>query len=170
MVPSRQWKWTGCPALCTALSIPVENSNRVDRKDSCEKEQFVKFYWKTLRKVLIGLMNEGCVPLIFAESIYDSRLEIIADLPPKTVIWWFEKVDMSQAKEILGDTACIMGNVPNILFRSGTPDDIEACCKELIDVAGKEGGYILSTAAGMQGAKPENVKAMMDFVKKYVND
>jgi uroporphyrinogen-III decarboxylase len=128
---------------------------------------FKQFYWKTLRKVLIGLMNEGLVPLIFAESVYDSRLEIIADLPPKTVIWWFEKVDMSRAKKILGNTACIMGNVPNILFRSGSPEDMEACCKELIDVAGKDGGYILSTAAGMQGANPENVRTLIEFGKSY---
>lgn len=131
------------------------------------KDQFAQFYWPTLRKVLIGLIDEGCVPLIFAEADYNSRLEIIADLPEASAIWWFEKVDMAEAKAILGDTTCIMGNVPNVLFRMGTPDDIEAYCKELIDVAGKDGGYILSTAAGLQGAKPENVKAMIEFGKSY---
>ncbi len=129
--------------------------------------QFREFYWPTLRKVLIGLINEGLVPLVFAESDYNSRLEIICDLPRSKTIWWFEKVDMAHAKETVGKVACIAGNVPNILFRAGTPDDIKAYCKNLIDVVGKNGGYILSTAAGLQGAKPENVKAMIEYGKTY---
>ena len=45
------------------------------------EEQFLTFYWPTLRKVLIGLMDEGLVPIPFAEGGYNSRLEIISDLP-----------------------------------------------------------------------------------------
>lgn len=131
------------------------------------KEQYREFYWPTLRKVLVGLINEGMVPLVFAEADYESRLEIISDLPKGKIIWWFERMDMARAKEILGKNACIAGNVPNVLFRAGNPEDIKAYCKNLIDMAGKDGGFILSTAAGLQGAKPENVKALIDFSKEY---
>jgi hypothetical protein len=131
------------------------------------KAQYREFYWPTLRKVLIGLINEGLVPLVFAESNYESRLEIITDLPKGKTIWWFEQVDMARAKETIGQVACIAGNVPNILFRAGTPDDIKGYCKKLIDVAGKDGGFILSTAAGLQGAKQENVKTLIDYSKAY---
>lgn len=129
------------------------------------KKQFEQFYWPTLRKVLMGLINEGIVPLVFAEAGFDSRLEIISDLPKARAIWWFEKTDMSRAKKILGETCCIMGNVPNDLLSIGTPAEVEYSCRELIDNAGKDGGFILSTAAGMQGAKPENVKTMIESVK-----
>jgi uroporphyrinogen-III decarboxylase len=115
----------------------------------------------------MGLINEGLVPLVFAEAVYDARLETISDLPKGRVIWWFEKTDMPRAKEILGETCCIMGNVSNALLSIGTPGKVESCCKELIEGVGKGGGFILSTAAGMQGAKPENVKAMIDSVKKF---
>jgi uroporphyrinogen-III decarboxylase len=37
-----------------------------------------------------------------------------------------------------------------------------------MDVAAKDGAFILSTGAGMQGSKPENVKAMIDFSKQYL--
>jgi uroporphyrinogen-III decarboxylase len=131
------------------------------------REQYREFYWPSLRKVLVGLINEGMVPLIFAEADYESRLDIISDLPKGKVIWWFEKIDMARAKEVLGKAACIAGNVPNALFRAGPAEDIKACCRNLIDVAGKDGGFILSTAAGLQGAKPENVKALIDFSKEY---
>jgi uroporphyrinogen-III decarboxylase len=33
--------------------------------------------------------------------------------------------------------------------------------------AGAGGGFILSSGAGLQGSKPENVKAMMEFCKTY---
>lgn len=131
------------------------------------KEQYHAFYWPSLRKVLIGLIDEGLVPLIFAEANYESRLEIISDVPKGKTIWWFERTNMARAKETVGKVACLAGNVPNGLLRAGTPDDIKTYCKNLIDVAGKGGGFILSTAAGLQGAKPENVKALIDFSKEY---
>jgi uroporphyrinogen-III decarboxylase len=53
------------------------------------------------------------------------------------------------------------------LLCTATPDDVKAYCKELIDVAGKDGGFIFSTGAGMQGSRPENVKAMIEFSKDY---
>lgn len=129
--------------------------------------QFRRFYWPSLRKLLIGMINNGLVPVLFAESNYNSRLEIISDLPEGKAIWWFENVDMARAKATVGRRACLAGNLPNILFRSGTPDDVKQYCKKLIDVAGKDGGYILSTAAGLQGAKPENVRTMIEYGRAY---
>lgn len=130
-------------------------------------EQFRTFYWPTLRKLIIGLVNEGLVPQLFAEGGYNQRLEVICDIPKGKALWWFDLTDMKRAKETVGQVACIAGNVPLSLLCTSTPDEVEAYCKDLIDVAGKEGGFILSTGAGMQGSKPENVKAMIDFSKQY---
>ena len=130
-------------------------------------EQFQTFYWPTLRKVIIGLVDAGIVPQLFAEGGYNQRLEVIRDVPKGKVVWWFDLTDMARAKEIVGPTACIAGNVPLSLLCTASPDDVKAYCKELIDIAGKDGGFIFTTGAGMQGSKPENVKAMIDFSKDY---
>ena len=130
-------------------------------------EQFQTFYWPSLRKVIIGLVDAGIVPQLFAEGGYNQRLEVISDVPKGKVVWWFDLTDMARAKEIVGPTACIAGNVPLSLLCTATPDDVKAYCKELIDVAGKDGGFIFSTGAGMQGSRPENVKAMIEFSKEY---
>jgi len=45
------------------------------------EEQFKTFYWPSLRKLAIGLINEGLVPQLFAEGPTNERLEIISDLP-----------------------------------------------------------------------------------------
>jgi hypothetical protein len=130
-------------------------------------KQFRTFYWPTLRKVIIGLVNEGLVPLLFAEGGYNSRLEIISDLPKGMTVWWFDRTDMVRAKETVGKVACIAGNVSLSLLCTRTEDEVKAYCKRLIDTTGRDGGFILSTGAGMEGAKPENVRAMIDFTKEY---
>ena len=124
--------------------------------------QFLDFYWPSLRKVFIGIIDEGVIPMPFAEGSYNTRLEIISDLPKGKTIWMFDQTDMKKAKETIGKKACIKGNVPLDLMCTGSPDEVTAYCKALIKVAGKNGGYIFSTGAGLQGAKLENVKAMFD--------
>ena len=135
--------------------------------DFMSDKHFQTFYWPTLKKVIIGLINEGFVPQLFAEGSYNSRLEIISELPKGKTVWWFDQTEMARAKETVGKVACLAGNVPLSLLCTGTPDDVKAYCKNLIDVAGKDGGFILSSGAGMQGSKPANVKALIDFSKEY---
>ncbi len=131
------------------------------------QEQFKTFYWPSLRKLIIGLVNEGLVPQLFAEGSYNDRLEVISDVPKGKVVWWFDRTDMKKAKETVGRVACVAGNVPLDLLCTGTLDEVKAYCKELIDVAGAGGGFILSTGAGIQGSRKENVKAMIEFCKDY---
>jgi len=131
------------------------------------ERQFETFYWPTLKKVILGLIDEGVVPSMFAEGGYNSRLEIIKDLPRGKVVWHFDQTDMARAKEVLGDTACIMGNVPSSLLFSGIPEEVKNYCKELIDVVGKGGGFILAEGAVIDEGEPENLRAVMEAAKEY---
>lgn len=79
----------------------------------------------------------------------------------------FEATDIFRAKEILGDVVCIRGNVPISILMMGTADDVRACCKRLIDVVGRKGGFIMDAATNLDDARLENVKAMFDFTKEY---
>jgi uroporphyrinogen-III decarboxylase len=62
---------------------------------------------------------------------------------------------------------CIQGGVPPTLLQAGSPQDVEEHCKKLIKVVGKGGGLVVGPGSAMDYAKPENVKAMVDSVKKY---
>jgi hypothetical protein len=44
---------------------------------------------------------------------------------------------------------------------------VKNICKRLIDVAGKDGGYIMAPASALDEVKPENLKTMIDFTKEY---
>ena len=130
-------------------------------------EQFKTFYWPSLKKLIVGLIDEGLTPWVFFEADFTSRLEIIRDIPAGKAMYHFERTDIFKAKEILGDVACIRGGVPNSLLCTGTPDEVKDHCKKLIDIVGKGGGFIMDAGAIIDEAKPENIKTMIDFTKEY---
>jgi hypothetical protein len=130
-------------------------------------EQFKKFYWPHFRKVLMGLINEGCIPFSFVEGGYNTRLEVIRDIPKGTTFWTFDTTDMARAKKIMGDVACIGGNVPTALLAVGTPQQVKDCVKNLIDTCAEGGGYVVANGVAADEIKPENMKVMIDFTKEY---
>ena len=130
-------------------------------------EQFRKFYWPTFREVMMGLMSEGCVPFAALEGRWNSRLEVIQDIPKGKTAWMVDQSDMEKAKETLGKNACLVGNVSSSMLALSTPDEVKEYTKQLIDTAGKGGGYMVSNGAFFDHAKPENVKAMVDTAKEY---
>jgi hypothetical protein len=130
-------------------------------------KQFEEFYWPTFRKVIMGLIEEGIVPFLFAEGRYNNRLKTIRDLPKGKVVWYFDRTDMFKAKEVLGDIACLAGNVPTSLLRTGTPQSVKEYCRKLIEVCGEGGGFILTGGASIEKGNPDNLRAMTEAVEEY---
>ena len=130
-------------------------------------EQFKTFYWPTLKKVLLALVNEGILPVLFAEGSYNQRLEIISDLPKGAVAWYFDQTDIIRAKKEIGDKYCLIGNVPTSLLMTGKPQDVKEHCRKLIEACGKGGGYILAGGANIDEGNPENLRAMTAAAKEY---
>jgi uroporphyrinogen-III decarboxylase len=130
-------------------------------------EQYKKFYWPYLKKIILGLVDDGVVPFIWAEGGYDSRLEVIGDLPKGKTVWLFDRVDIEKAKKALDGIACVCGTMPMDLLTVGTPQQVKDHVKKCIDVAGKGGGYMVCNGAFFDNIKPENIKAMVDFTKEY---
>jgi uroporphyrinogen-III decarboxylase len=116
---------------------------------------------------MLGLIDEGVVPLPAAEGGYSSRLEVVQDLPKGKTLWMIDLTDMADAKKTLGQNACLMGNVPSSMLELGTPQQVKDFVHKLIDTTGQDGGLIISNGSFFDNAKPENVKAMVDFTKEY---
>lgn len=150
-------------ALSPVIMMPLHKGDDTFMSD----QQFETFYWPTLKKVMMGLIEEGLVPMPFAEGFYNRRLRVIKDMPRCAVIWYFERSDMFKAKEVLGDTSCIAGNVPVSLLSTGTPEEVKEYCRKLIEVCGKGGGYILAAASSVEKGNPDSIRAMMEAAKAY---
>jgi uroporphyrinogen-III decarboxylase len=129
--------------------------------------QFEKFYWPTFRKVLIGLIEGGCIPFPALEGHWDSRLEILQDIPKGKTMWMVDQSDIAKAKQTLGKVACLAGNVSSSMLLLSTPEKVKDYCKKLIDTIGIDGGFVMSNGAFFDEAKPENVKAMVEATRKY---
>jgi hypothetical protein len=151
-------RMSGNPRVFIAIHGGVEGFMSLD--------QYKRFYWPTLQALLVGLAQAGLNPLVLVEGGSDSRLEIMADVPAGKVCYWFDHVDMVKAKEVLGEKACIAGNVPIALLSVGTPDDVRAYCKRLIDTVGRDGGFILGPSGQTEDVKIENVEAMVECAKE----
>ena len=130
-------------------------------------EQYKTFYWPFLKRAIEGLVERGCIVVIYCEGNDTPRLKYFVDVPKGKVVYHFATMDMAKAKEMLHGIAAISGNVPNRLLLTGSPDDVKAYCKWLIDTVGKDGGYIMDTSALLDEAKLENVKAMFEFTREY---
>jgi uroporphyrinogen-III decarboxylase len=57
--------------------------------------------------------------------------------------------------------------VPTSLMYTGTPEAVKECCRRLIEVCGKGGGYILTAGASTAQVKAENLRAMMEAAREY---
>ncbi len=133
-------------------------------------QNFNTFYWPGLRKVMMRLIEADLIPVVLWEGNCTSRLEHIGDLPRGKAVYWFEQTDLVRAKEVLGGTVCLRGNVPTSMLITGTPEEVDAYCRTLIAKVGKGGGFILDGAASIPDeAKPENVMAMAKSVRKYAS-
>lgn len=132
-------------------------------------KDFEKFYWPSLKAVLLSLIEEGVIPLLFVEGGYNQRLDIIAEsgLPAGRTVWMFDQTDLAAAKEKFGSWACIGGNVPASLFKAGTPQQMEDYVKRSIEIAAPGGGYFVAPGAVIDDARAENVHAYLSATRKY---
>jgi uroporphyrinogen-III decarboxylase len=150
-------------SACPIVFIPLHKGP----EGFMSAKQFETFYWPTLKKVMMAFIEEGLVPMPFAEGNYEPRLEIIKDMPRGKMIWYFEVMDMAKAKQVLGSNACIAGNLPVSILCTSTPREVKEGCRKLIEACGRGGGYILAGSASIDKGNPENLRAMIDAAKEY---
>ena len=134
-------------------------------------KQFETFWWPTFRRMLIGLIDGGVIPMPLWEADCTKRLEVIRDIPAGKCIYWFERTDMVKAFEVLGDVVALRGNISPSLMTTGTPVEVDAAVRHLADnVFHKGGKLILDGAFGIPDETPvENVRAMYAAARKYAS-
>lgn len=131
--------------------------------------QFEEFWWPPFRRMLMELIEADLIPMPMWEADCTKRLETIKDIPPGKCIYWFERTDMVKAFEVLGDRVALRGNLSPSLLTTGTPDEVDAAVKHLVDKVWRKGGrLILDGAFGIPDETPTpNVRAMFDAARKY---
>ena len=131
---------------------------------------FERFEFPYMKKMTEAFAAEGLLTVLHFDQDWTLNLPYFTDLPRKMCIAELDSTtDIFKAKEILKDHMCIAGDVPASLSSIGTPEEMERYCRKLIDIVGKDTGFILSSGCTVPAdAKFENFKMMIDTAKNYV--
>ena len=135
--------------------------------DFMSLEYYRTFYWPSLRRVIEEIINCGMIPYVFCEGRYDTRLEVLREVPRGKVIYMFEQVDIARAKAVLGDTACICGNLPTSLLLYGKPHEVVDETRRLLDECAPGGGFLMDCSIVLDHYKEENLEAWFDTTLQY---
>jgi uroporphyrinogen-III decarboxylase len=130
-------------------------------------KQFEKFYWPGLKKILLALIDNGITPFPFFEGSYTDRLDYLAELPKGKILGLFDSTDIFKAKEKLGNVMCISGMMPLSLLQTGSHENIQQYTRKLIDVVGRDGGFIMGPRSAMDECDPVKVKVWVDYTREY---
>jgi uroporphyrinogen-III decarboxylase len=130
---------------------------------------YEEFIWPFIKEQILAYHAAGFITTLHLDTNWTLNLPYLLEVPAKSCIVELDSTsDIFKAKEILGDHMCIMGDVPASISTHGTVDEMREYCQKLIDVVGKDTGFILSTGCAVPpGTKFENFKTMIDTAKNY---
>ena len=112
--------------------------------------------------------ENGIMPFVFYEGVWDQRLKYLADLPKGKTAGWFQFSDIFKVKEVVGDAVSITGGMRNSMLQAGTAEEVREFTKRLCKEVGKGGGFLMSVGVGeMEGCRPDLVKVWIDTTKEY---
>ena len=148
------------------LPIPIWMHRSCVPFISCE--HFDKIAWPTLKPIVEAIWARGNQVLFYAEGKWDGHLERFAELPAGSIVFHIDQSDPHEVKETFGGKFALSGGVPNYLLGIGTPEQVRAKCKEMIDLLATDGGYIMDASAIIQNdATVENMRAMTEATIEY---
>ena len=130
--------------------------------------QFEKFFWPTLKEIIEALWSKGHQTLFYAEGEWNPNLKYIAQLPDRSIVYHVDRGGIFEVHRAVGHKFCLSGGIPNDLLAFGTPEDVRAHCKKVIDGVARDGGYVMDASAIMQDdTKVENLRALTEATREY---
>ena len=121
-----------------------------------------RFAWPYFKRLVREAADRGLVAILHLDSNWTRELKRFRELPPgRCILATDGETDLKEAKRILGDVMCLMGDVPASLLYLGKEREVLDYCRGLIRDLGPE-GYILQSGCDIPAnAKLENVQAMV---------
>ncbi len=124
-----------------------------------------RFVWPYFTRIVNEVVDEGLIAILHLDSNWTRELKRFRELPERKMIMALDgDTDIFQAKKVLGNNLCIMGDVPPGLLAFGTKDEVSTYCGKLINKLGPEGFILHSGCDIPTNAKLENVQAMVETV------
>lgn len=149
---------------CLSIADPTASGDLINPK------QMAKFAVPPLRKMSDWAKSKNAHTILHICGNTGDRLEQFIDTGCSS-IFFDQKVDIAKAKEVLQGKMSFGGNVaPVHVLLNKTAAEVEAACKEVIGIAGADGGFILVPGCDIPPTIPyENLRIFHDtaFNWKY---
>lgn len=136
--------------------------------DLISKKQFERFALPYLKKFTDWARSKGVHTLVHICGNTTDRLELFP-FTGASCISLDHKTDIKKAKEILFGKICFAGNVdPVKIMLQGTVEDVEKTCREIIEIAGTDGGFVLMPGCDIPPTVPhENIKKFIEVARNW---
>lgn len=130
---------------------------------------FERFWMPYTQKIVEAFWSEGIYTIFHLDTCWDKNIEYFRKLPRASFILSLDSTtDIFRAKHVLRGHGALLGDVSASLFALGTPDEVTAYVKRLIDEVGGDGGFVLGVGCSAPpDVKPENFRAFIDTGKTY---
>lgn len=132
-------------------------------------QQFERFYWPSLKRLLDAYAAKGMNVRIFCEGSIARFADYFKDYPKGVLTFHLEQDDPFEIREKLPNV-CIMGGMTTDMLSTATPEECVAYSKRLCDELGRDGGFIFSENKMLSyrnDAKAENMAAVCKFLSEY---
>ncbi len=132
--------------------------------DMLSPQAFRRFAAPFLKELVKRARDKGKYTMIHICGNTSKILQDILEIRPNCFSL-DQKVDLRQAKEVLGGKVCVAGKVsPTGVFLNGKPEEVLAEAKACVQAWGRGGGFILTLGCDFPKAVPsENIKALMSM-------
>ena len=134
------------------------------------REMFLRYAWKYFVEYVQLCVDYGVLPVLHLDGCWDPGLDLLRELPARKCIAALDgKTNILEAKRVVGDRMCIMGDLQAEKVAFDTPQTCYDYCTMLIKEMGD--GFMLAPACSLPfNGKLENAqmmaKAADDHAKK----
>jgi uroporphyrinogen decarboxylase len=142
---------------CLSIADPTASGDLINKK------QMERFAVPGLKKLTDWARSKGAHSILHICGDTSDRLDLFPPTGAST-IFFDQKVDIHKAKEALHGKMCFGGNVaPVHVLLNQDVAGVEKACREVIEVAGKDGGFILVPGCDIPPTiSYENLRAFHD--------
>lgn len=155
------------PFIDAGVSI-ISLADPTSSGDLISRDQFIEFSLPYLKKVGTRVKERG---VWLTVHICGNTTKVLDQIPlaGADIMSVDYKVDLSEARRILGGKIAFAGNMnPVAVMQKETPEGVAAACRQTVAKAGVAPGYILMPGCDIPPSVPiENVKAMVDTAHEY---
>ncbi len=147
---------------CISIADPTASGDLINKK------QMERFALPGLKKLTGWAKGKGVYSILHICGNTSDRLDLFPQTGAST-IFFDQKVDIAKAREALHGKMSFGGNVaPVQVLLNQDVAGVEKACREVIEVAGKEGGFILVPGCDIPPTIPyENLRKFHDVALEY---